>query len=518
MRYLLLIVLLTTSQFLTGQGKAISSELTFHSTYERYLYSQKDPYKTKDFLKYYLATSPEINKEAVAYIKSQLNELFQYFERKNLRKKSPKRAVKLINEHLYHTYFLLKKEWVGFEDVFKKKTYNHTTASALYILILEHFDLPYTISQKQEGIIITLHKKKKTATLLEPKKQETLAFQNFKNYYIELLKELNIIEKTTFNKAENDSLFTHYYMPPESPLNAVQITGNLYFIQAMQTFKEKKYSSTIDLLYKAQMFLPLPRNQVMKQATLYQLAGSIDIRKTADIQYLFSIYKAFPIPEIKQELLFSFRQIAEYFLHKKNDKLKYQSLFQQFYQVLKEDRLLRNKLEKIYFSELAAYYAQQKRTDIVLQYMDSLYTRWPENEEINHIIANKFVKSIRETQDYDYGIKQIEYQMNRYPFLRDNKTIQDCHLMYYSRRGRDYFETEEIYEGIKMLETFEILAKKYKHTPNFDMWVKTIYIPASYAYFADKSYEEALSLIKKALVYLPDDSFLNHRLELLMNY
>ncbi len=518
MRYLFFFVCFSNVLFLTAQGRVISNELTFHSTYERYLYNQKDAYHTDDHLTHFLATSPEVNKEAVGYIRKQLAELFLYFDEKKIQKKTAKHAVKLINKHLQQTYLIVEKEWAGFEDIFKKKTYNSTTASAIYVLVLEHFKMPYTLTQKPEGITIILHKKKKSAVLFQPQKRHKNNIEVFKNEYLELLEQLNILSRDSLSTDQLDKLFYQYYMPAEMPLNAVQLTGNLYFIQAMKKFKSRNYSNAIELLYKAQMFLPLPRNQVIKQATLYQLAGTIDIRKTADIQYLFSLYKSFPIPEIKQEVLFSFRQIADYFLHKKGDQIKYKSLFQQYYSVLKDNRTLRNKLEKIYFSELAAYFAQLNRTDIVLQYMDSLYTRWPENKEINHIIANKFVKSISQNKDNDQGIKQIEYQMSKYPFLRRNKTIQDCHLMYYSRKGRDFFENGSVYDGINTLEAFDRMAKKYKRTPHLDLWVKTIYIPASYYYFADKNYEEALRLIKRALVYFPDDSFLNHRLELLQNY
>ena len=518
MRYIILFLLLHMIGLLQGQDSYVPNGLNFHSTYERYLYNKKNPYQTDDFLAHYLATSPEINKEAVNYIEKQLEGLFQYLDDRNIQKKSPKRAAKVINEHLHKTFLLVEKGWTGFEDVFKKKTYNNITAAALYVLILEHFQMPYSMMQKPEGIYISLHKKKKATLLFQPDKRQKTNLPSFKDRYLTLLQELNIVPADNYGQKQTDSLFLHYYMPGERPVSPVQITGNLYFIQAMRSFKAKDYSTTIDLLYKSQMFLPLPRNQVMKQATLYQLAGAIDIRKTADIKYLFSLYKVFPIPEIKQEVLFSFRQIADYFLNKKGDKIKYQSLFTQYRTTVKDDRVLRNKLEKIYFSELAAYYAKLGETGIVLQYMDSLYTRWPENEEINRVIANKFIKSISQYKDYDYGIKQIEYQMSRYPFLRNNETVQDCHLMYYSRKGRDYFENGEVYKGSNTLETFEMLARQYKRTPHLDLWVKTIYIPASYYYFTDRSYEEARRLIKRALVFFPEDPYLTHRLELLENY
>jgi hypothetical protein len=132
--------------------KTISfDELHFHSDFEEEAFKNLETSSNFDLI---FAVNSNITKEKTNAYKKQLANFFQVLEKKKVRKKKLKKAAKIIFETTHEYFFKKYEEYAEFHQIFKDGTFNCVTASAIYALTLEHFDIPYEIRELPTHVYI----------------------------------------------------------------------------------------------------------------------------------------------------------------------------------------------------------------------------------------------------------------------------------------------------------------------------------------------------------------------------
>lgn len=515
MKFRLLLIGVIISQTLIGQYSSNENTLVYHSPFEEQVLKSPLGNKVDDHLKLYLATSPQNDSNALKYIQLELKSLFSNLEEQKLGKKSSSKTAALLEGHLSNNFLKKYDPYAGFEQLFKSGAYNEATRTALISLIFEQFNLPYEINHDGLFLATTLKMDGKSRPLFEEAVEQKK--DRFKKDYIQLLKDLKMISEEQ-SKGDEDKLFSRYYMERSGGITPSQLAGNLYYLEALSYYEKKDYSATMARLQKAQLLYPSPRNGVIRQACLFQLARRVNYRTREGLTDLFNLYRQYPVTEVKNELIRVFTKIADYQIIQRQSPDDLKIFHRYFEDQLRSDPSVLASIDRVFYVKLARYYAIHNNKDSLLKYIDMLYVQWPGEEAVQKVLSGFLMESLHRVVDYEKGIVLLNQYIEKYPFLEYNQDVQDRRLYFHSMRVRHFFESQEESKALKAMAIFNSHLSKYGRVERIDMWLTTVYASATTFYFQEDNFVRAREIASQALRLMPDNEYFAHRLDVLQQY
>ena len=515
MKFRLLLFSLFFAHILQGQYANNENALVFHSSFEASVLNAPFGNEVEDHLKLYLATAPQNDLHALDYIKLELKTLFTNLEEQKFGKKSPAKTVTLLRDYLETSLLKTYDPFVSFEQLFKSGTYNDATRAALVSLVLKHFQIPFEIRHDGLFVAVIMKMEGKNMTVFEP--MDPAAEVRFKSSYSQLLQDLKLLNSEEL-KMDDESLFQKFYKNHDGTISPGQLAGNFYYNEALEYYQQKDYVEAMNRLQKAQLLYPLPRNGVIRQACMFQLARRINFRTLAGLTDLFNLYKQYPVVEVKHELVSVFTKIADYQIIQQQDPEALHPFHRHFTQELQGDAELMSSIDRIYYVKLARYYALHNHRDSLVKYIDLIYQNWPEEQAVQNVLAGFLMETIHRVGNYESGIIQLNEYIEKYPFLEFKPEVQDRRLYFHSLRVRHFFESQQEANAVRAMQVFENHLSKYGKVDRVDMWLTTVYASASTYYFQEGDYVKARQMANKALSLMPGNEYFAHRMEVLMQY
>lgn len=476
--------------------------------------------KTTQYLTWFLSSSSQGDKHSVQYVQLEIDALLSKIDGNKHIKKGGNKGIKALNKLLTKEYFQAYDQLASFDMIFKTKTYNEATASALYLFIFEHLQWSYYLSHDMNSLLpIVEDKEDKICVLSKSLVASEEDQQQFVHDYLVVLEALQEIRSIPTESSKKMILFKRHYMSSSRKISPEELAGELYFQQALKKYIQKDYEQALLYLHRTDQLYRLPRNQIIRKICLLQQAVSKDEYTPKDIEELFVLHKEHPLPATKAALFKAYyHEISLVFEEPKDMEKRAQLVKSKYLKVIEKDPLFTQNVERIFLSKAAEHYSNTDNGKQTRAYIDSLYFHWPSNKEVQELIAALLVNDIPQQQHYNKGITQIEVLKEKYPFLYNNKLIGDFHLKYLSERIRYYFENDMPQSGIDAIDEFERYLQAYGPTKKVDIWLTTTYASASYYYFSLEDYTNAKYFINKGLLLQPDNHFFQHRAELLANY
>jgi tetratricopeptide (TPR) repeat protein len=515
MKFKLLLFSLFFVHTLLGQYAANENSLVFHSPFEASVLNAPFGNATEDQLKLYLATAPQNDQHAFDYIKLELKSVFANLEQQKFGKKSPARTVALLRDYL-ETKLLKKYDpYVSFEQLFKSGTYNDATRAAVVSLILTHFQIPFEM--RHEGLFVSTIVKMEGKNLPVFDPMDPASELRFKSSYSQLLKDLKLLSRDEA-EMDDEALFKKFYKDQDGTITPGQLAGNMYYNEALEAYRQKEYVASMNKLQKAQLLYPMPRNGVIRQACMFQLARRINFKSLAGLTDLFNLYNQYPVVEVKHELVSVFTKIADYHIIQKQDPDALHPFHEHFANKLKNDKELMASIDRVYYVKLARYYAIHNQRESLVKYIDLLHQRWPNEVAVQNVLAGFLMESLHRVVNYETGITQLNDFIAKYPFLEYKPEVQDRRLYFHSLRVRHFFENQQLENATKAMIVFEDHLSKYGRVDRVDMWLTTVYASASTYYFQEADYIKAREMANKALSLMPGNEYFAHRVEVLRQY
>ncbi|MCB0650798.1 MAG: hypothetical protein KDC85_05940 [Saprospiraceae bacterium] len=515
MKFRLLLFLLLFSQTLISQYSNKGNGLVFHSPFEAEVLSAPFGDAVVDHLKLYLATAPQNDSNALKYIQLELKSLFAHLEEQKFGKKSPAKSAELLEDYLSATFLKQYDAYASFEQLFKTGTYNDATRAALVSLVLEQFNMPFEI--RHDGLLISSVLKTEGKNNLLFEAEDKSKEVRFRSNYIQLLRDLKMLSAEEEGQDE-EHLFKKYYKDKDGAVTPGQLAGNLYYLEALNYYKKQDYVAAMNRLQKAQLLYPLPRNGVIRQACMFQLARRVNFKTKEGLTDLFNLYKQYPVIEVKQELVSVFTKIADYQIIEKQEPNGLKPFHTFFAEELSNDKELLSRIDRVYYLKMARYYAIHNHRDSLVKYIDRLYVQWPHEEAVQKVLSGFLMESLHRVVDYEQGIILLNQYIEKYPFLEYKTDVQDRRLYFHSLRVRYFFENQQEDKALKAMAVFENLLAKYGRVERVDMWLTTVYASASTYYFQKADYFMAREMARKALTLMPDNEYFAHRVEVLQQY
>lgn len=468
-----------------------------------------------------LSASAVKDRNAQQKIRLSIEETFRLLEADNIRRKPARKAVQQIEDVLRSTYFKQYESNASFESLFKNGAYNNATASALYLLFLGNFELPYDLLIEPRRLypsVLDGQERVEMRTFDESKKGDK-ADENYMRDYLQFLVEMKLLDKLELQTGQTKTLFHRYYMPAQERIRLLQLVGVLHYQQGLAWYSKNDYKKALVELEQAHQLYPVPRHDYARYACLYQLSAVANLDQLESLDPLFVLCRDYPTREVQQKLLDHFFELSKKAMAGPSAIEQLTRYYDYFLQRLPAGRDPVRYIKKLYFQHKARYYSQQlNQGDRMAACMDSIYRLDPTDTTTHRFYGSIVQQIVVRERDYEKGLAQIEVYKARYPFLKSYPYVRDMELCYRADRIRSLFDAQKETEGLAELNEFERLLHAFGQTPRRDSWVTTAYQSAAYYYYRNQNYAAARGMFSRAISFAPNDAFLQHQQEWMQRY
>ncbi|MEL7222577.1 MAG: hypothetical protein AAGJ93_14745 [Bacteroidota bacterium] len=449
------------------------------------------------------------------YARQRILDLIDGLEAQKISKKKPEKVIEMMQASVQKELLTQYEALADLTTLFTKGTYDQSSASIVYALLMDHLVVPYRFQIREAEIALVVYPETE-ARLLKvihaPDFSEETQ-RHFQAAYLEFLNTTGTV--ANHPHATPDILFTHYYPGQEEPLDMTTVASFLCYRQALKAYNEKAWMKTLDRLNCARQLEESPAYDVLEKAVYLQLAQTESSGRES-LYYLWELWKDQPEDALQTELVNRFNKAITSL--PEASVWVIDSLYLSFHDKFTDHPQAQSQLKEMYFLQRARFHAQEGKYFPVMDFMDSLYQLRPNDLEVHHVIGFMLAKTLQPIRDYQEGLDRVNDYHKRYPFLRYNLVFQDRNFYFHAERVHALFANDQQEEGQHYFDEFIALYQQIGRTAHYESWLTTSYLAISNYYFRQKAYPQALQYIDQALRELPTDDYLLHRRDLLRRY
>lgn len=455
------------------------------------------------------------------YVKNQLEKFIDQLRAERIEKKSVKKKIKLITEAVTGRFLREESAKANIPDFFRKGIYSDATLTLVYAILMETFEVPWLAMVDHWDVFLLADPTGRQQKLAGIGVEHTRALERgYRADYVNLLNLTLLPGQRPTSTEAVDSLYYTYHYAAKELLNFKQLAAYWHYERALRAYYFRDYLLTIRRLGLAQSLEKRLAFSALEQATYLQLANLAEEDGKQALFYLFELWAKDTENEyIPSALLTSFIKQTDDLIENGSDFGKGEQLYTFLISRGEDYPQWSADLRELYYLQKTRFAARQGQYGQVKVFVDSLYQMEPDNPTFRALAAEMSIWTLRSTNATGSQLKgELEDIMERYPFVRKTKGINDLLLADLAKEIRGHYEADQAYEGDNLLLQFRTKLAGSNPGKRRSMWVLTAYLAASNYYFRQREYIHALQLIEEGLRYSPEDDYLLHRQEVLSRY
>lgn len=494
------------------------SELIFHSNLEREAFLDYNRTKDFNFFKLYLSIDKKVTNQS-------LNNYKWVFEKKlkdlnNLNSKKPKKQIKSIYG-IIHNQLDKYDNLALFSDIFENQTYQCVTSSMLYALYFDELNIPYSIEFIPGHVYLTAYPEtdKIQIQTTDPLKGVFTYNDQFKNNFVNHLKDGKRISTDEYNNKSTDQLFQEYFLQSEK-IDKKQLAGALYSNLGIKLLEKSDFLNAYRTYQKSYYLFPSDQTEFLMYISLAALMEQTSASESIYADYLHKFIKLSQ-NHLNEDLISGlFTNITYKQLHTNGNVRQYELSYEKVISAV-SDTSLKDEISFVYHSQMGNIMATRK----LYSYAHKHYREALRIKENNFEIQNLLIGSIINEMNILRGDsdKMIEFQsrlmdiIDSIPSVRNNNNISDLKFEIALDLMRYFFQEKQINKAKEQQNFFNEMAKDYngKFSYLLESEIEEAYSAGAVFYYKNKQTKQAINIIKEGLKYCPDNYKLKLRLEAL---
>jgi tetratricopeptide (TPR) repeat protein len=419
-------------------------------------------------------------------------------------KKNSKR-VKYVFENV-HQAFLTKYQAKNlFSEIFDSGYYNCVSATALYSMAFDYFDIPYVIKEKPNHVYPVAYPQSDLVVVETTNPMVgSIAFSDqFKRSYVENLRKQKLVSNQEARNTDPTQLFDQYFFRAETTITLDQLVGIQYMNNGIFKFEDDDFISAFQFWEKAYLFYKTDQvinGLVVSYYNAFQNLTKKDSLHASLVGKLSRFTNFGVAPDnVKGELGRAIQELL--FNRGKPEEID------RYYQVLNTSvrgQELKEDLEFIYKYELGRYLFNQGKFTDSKPHFERAFELRPNNQDVQRIYIQLLASSlIRGSSNIKEVLNSLQDAGSRHPSLTSNNVFNSMLASSYLNYFGQLYEENKPGEGDKYKTEFEKL-----YTTNKDLTIEPTLIGQAYSqaavfYFKKSQLAKAKSLIEKGLEFDP---------------
>jgi tetratricopeptide (TPR) repeat protein len=435
--------------------------------------------------------------------------------------KSKKTLSKTVQNYfdLTHKKFFTKY-WLSayFNEIFESGTYNCVTASALYAILFDKVGIRYTIKETPTHIYLVVNPGAENIMVetTDPQGLISVVTDEMKKQYLDYLKADKLISDADLaTSSVNDLFYKSYY--GDSDISLIELAGLQYYNKGVDLLDNKQYANALTTFEKSYRLYPCERTSFLilyclEQFVADDLVNHYDQNKEYLVKYVNYTHKE----EARQVVQAYFEKVARELLLNQNDKVHYES----FYSYLSEnisDSVALADIQFINYFYLGTAEALKSNDTKSLSYFTKAIAINPNNLVLHSLITEvvmQYLSQARNTEAEEV-IDSLNHFMQVFPFLSENKNIQNIYAYLYLQLAGENFNRNKADAGTKYISMFELFYKDHPDTELKDNLIGWAYGEESSYYIRKGNKPKAKQRLETGLKYSPNNEQLKTKLSYL---
>ena len=479
-----------------------NSYCQYNNNFEEDIFSH---YEEKSADVFDLLNAVNYNEELYNKGKILIDEHIRELKSKNLQIKPLKKQIQTIYKTTHSKFFKKYETKALFNNIFENGSYNCVTATALYGIIFNAFDINYSIRETPTHVYIiadTLG----LQTLIEstlPGSGVMTFNEKYKKDLVEYLNENKIISDLEFESTTTEELFKKYYSKDKT-INIFELAALQYYNMGIFLMEEDKFSGAATYLKKAEIIYPSTAISYNRYAAI-QNALANDYNKKS---YDGNLFGQFINSDIKDSSLI--RTVTDYF-NNISLELCINSPDINRYDTFYGNILSQCAIEKIPAEiQLKHHYFKAYNYGITGNYPASLsqikkaYILDEDNLMVKELARETGINHLFLETRFKNQIDSFEYYFAELPFLLSNSLFQQQYVYYYMKVISDCFLYDNPDEGIIYYDRFLKAFDNYNIENYSDEHIGICFTVVSAYYLENENYTKALQIIDKGFELAPE--------------
>ena len=443
-----------------------------------------------------------------------LNDFLKSLEKSGIRNFTEKKKIKEISKKVNSTFLKKYTSTVLFSDIFTNGNYNCITASALYALVFDYFNVNYSIKKKPQDVYLIADPNGEQVVIESdnPSKNFTVNDEQYKKSYVDYLRERRLISEDEYKSYTISDLFDKTYNQTIS-ISLYQLAAIQYYNSGVLSAMSSDFQESLKYLEKAELLshdysIGFLKNNVLINILSYQnntkkysgttLAKYVNTNPnvSSSLDYATNYFKV-----VTNELVISHPIINSY-----------TKFYSEFLSTI-SDSVNKNDFSQNYYDALGFYYYTSANYPKSLFYFANSYKLNNENIAVKQAILELIGKSYNNPANMEDAIDSVELHVQKFPFLLENANFQQMLIASYMSTLIVYFEKGNFTKGRQILSRFEKCVRDNKLTDSYPDKVSNIYWQLSSYFYRTHYYENQEEILRRGLEILPNSKELQASLK-----
>jgi tetratricopeptide (TPR) repeat protein len=443
---------------------------------------------------------------------SKIDRFLSDFKATNNKSGNTGKFLKKLYSAVHTTFFKKYAEDTYFNEIFSNGNYNCVTASALYSLILDRFDIPYIIKVSPNHAYI-IADPDNTNFLIEttlPSNGIQVIDEKTKRNYVKYLNDNKIISDAEYQQKTIDSLFTQYFTSDKT-ISLKELAGIQYYNKSVFYLQSEKYKEALRYIEKAAILYPDPQIKYLQYDILANILyeennknifAGINLAKYLNS----SVHNSNPMINGTD----FFKSVSNEMIINHPDINKYKNYFGELKQNI-NDSVNSKDIEQTYHSLLGYYYYISSDLYNALACLGKAYKINPDNIQSKQLIAEAIRKYIFSNGEQIPQFDTLDYYLKTFPFVIKDPNYSGLYLMSIGHK----IEKSVINHDKKMedyyINTMDTFLKENPAKYSRDEIIEGIYIEISNHYYRNGDFKTAIEKLNQGLTIIPNSSTLKER-------
>jgi tetratricopeptide (TPR) repeat protein len=493
-----------------------SHELAYHSPMEAAAFACVASEQECDMMMLAMATDPVMRYDVYEMHRTGFYQFLDSLKSERNFRRGPRRQVPFIFEAIHAKYFREYQANPLFSHIFGNGDYNCITASVLFALAFDHFDIPYRIIMipdhvyllaypEGEGIIVETTNPLRGAHLAIGSRERAHAVRQ--------LVDMKLVTQQEVDQKGADQVFSQVYLSRETP-TLLQLIGALYHNQALGAAGMRRYVLSYELFKKSSFLYPRlsTTGSMMTYAWTVVTQGQYHQRETCRVLAEMEKFMVFELPaQVLIDQSLAFLNTALRAGHFQVMDSVYTWLHDGF-----SNNLIKDELKFGYHFNRAVILGRKQQPDAALEYLTTALELKPYDHNANRRLNELLFSMLYANHPAEEMYVLVKELAERFEHLAGNKSFRVVqqlvllemmnrhYVMHYFDQAEHYRKTFEQAFGPGSIEADETLQ-----------YLEKVYSRASLHYYRENQVRGARAVLTSGLQYIPGSFELQSKLDAL---
>jgi len=514
MKHLFSLVFLSIT--LTFYSQNTLKNLEYSSRFEKEVLSKvlnNEEYKTENL---YLAIDYDSTQHQT--VLAQLEKIKSNLDRRGLSSKKNKKKVKEIVKYVSSNFLKSYELKATLCNLLLSKQYNTTSACALYSLIFDHYNIPYTINDMDNNEYLTVFSEGKEIVVQANKNFKTIQTydSSFKNNFVQYVKDNKLFSNGIDENSDDETIFSTFYTN-KKVISKLDLSAVQYFNIASNFINKADYRNALiysEKAYHLSSQESIAYNHYMLLATT--INNDLNLKKHDPVLFGKFLNLNSNIEFEKTNIQNHVIEISNKYLIQNQNQEAFESFFSSFKETVDPELINFSPFQESYHYQFANFHYYKGEYEKTIEHLSEALIINPKNLESRNNLEVSINRLISTTTNDDEIIEKYNQFFDQFTFIQESNYHQLNYTRVFLKKIYNAYNINQIAEGEKNIKNFKNLLLQFPNIKYDENLIESAFLTAASKY--DRKINKAINILTTALVYAPNSKVISNSIEQLKTY